>query len=58
MGETVEEANRVAILACTPSSDVNLDRQLQIRAKNFIDHNYNGKQLPVINLARQKGFKG
>ncbi len=57
-GETLEEANRVAALACTSSSNIDLDRQLQIRAKNFIDHNFNGKQLPLIALARQKGFTG
>lgn len=57
-GHSAEDANNIARLFGGPHADPDLDSREIQRAKAFSAQNFGGKQLPVIQAAIEKGFKG
>ncbi|MEP1327090.1 hypothetical protein [Pseudophaeobacter sp.] len=55
-GASVEEANRLAASLFKSTSDPDYDRKAVLRAKMISDMHFGGKQMPIIRLARSKGF--
>ena len=56
-GDDVTTANRCATsMVFTRHSDPDADRSMALRAQEFARAHTNGKQLPIIALARSKGF--
>lgn len=58
MGETVDTANQMAGGLFKDSFHVDVDRKIIISAKSYSKQHHGGKQLPVIEDARSKGFGG
>jgi hypothetical protein len=59
MGDDVATANACAnSMVFTRDSNPDADRMLILRAKAFADQYSRGKQIPVISLARSRGFDG
>lgn len=52
------EANDFVFKLFTKRSKPSIDDEATKRAKSFANREYGGKQLPIINLARNKGFIG
>lgn len=57
-GATPEEANELANMLLSKNSNPNLDNRAINIAMAYSEAQFNGKQLPVIELAKQKGFTG
>ena len=57
-GSSVEEANKLAAFLFSKSSNPDADNTAIHRAKALSDAHFGGKQLPLIKLARSKGFRG
>jgi hypothetical protein len=59
LGDDVATANRcVSSMVFTRYSDPDADRTLMVRALGFAAQHTDGRQLPIIALARAKGFAG
>ena len=57
-GNSVEQSNLFAIEVFASGSNPDTDRKMILGASNYIKENTGGKQLPVIEEARAKGFLG
>ena len=57
-GNSVEQSNLFAREVCASGSNPDTDRQMMVGASNYIKEKTGGKQLPVIEEARAKGFLG
>jgi hypothetical protein len=57
-GSSVEEANKLSHVLLTKRSDPNIDNRAIRRASAVADAQFGGKQLPLIVLAKSKGFVG
>lgn len=57
-GSSVEEANNLSAALFTKSSNPETDRRATNRAKAVSNSQFGGKQLPLIFLAKSKGFTG
>ena len=55
-GKSTQEANVLARQIATAKSNPDYDRNLIQMASKFSKENFNGKQLPIINLAVAKGY--
>ncbi len=56
--DTPEEANSTALSLFEPWSDPDADNRIIKRATAYAMQHHGGKQLPTIEEARAKGFKG
>ena len=52
------EANSLALQLFHPSSDIDADQKVILRAIEYAKQNYEGRQLPVIHAAEARGFIG
>lgn len=57
-GLSSEDANRVAMTFRSKPSDADQDNRVLHAAKLYARVKFGGKQIPVIDLARRKGFLG
>ena len=57
-GSAIEEANSMSSLLLSKQSDPDTDNRAINTAIAFCDAQFGGKQLPIIKLAKQKGFEG
>lgn len=57
-GATVKDANRVSAVLFSSTSDPDYIKHAIHRARTLSDMYFEGKQVPIIRLARSRGFNG